>query len=318
MVVRPVADDFQLALDDEQVGIPRGGTALIPVTITRKGYRGPIALDVRGVRADVGITVLATTVPDGQTNGVVGLKAATDSAFPARDVQVVGKGKDGRTVAASKTIVFAQQTIVTPGFGMSGTIPSYARTFVSLTAAVTRPGPILLNPGTAKVVVPRGSTVEVPIRVVRTGKEKKAFQLAALSPPPGLSVAASPIGASATSVLVKVTAAPAAPLGPLMVALIAQDPGRAGAEAPPGRRQRHRGRRTTPADRHDHVRRRGGPTRASFTDKTAHTHTREVAPVNPVIWKSIVQKWAAPNAFSSNPHSSTVDQAQLSEFADGG
>ena len=150
VVVKPVETAFQLALDDEQVAIPRGGTALIPVTVTRAGYNGPIALDVIGVPADGGVTVLPSTVPAGQTSGVVGLKAAADSPFDAREVQVVGKGDDGQTVAASRTIVFAQQTISTPGFGMAGTIPSYARPFVSLTAAVTRPGPIVLNPEASK------------------------------------------------------------------------------------------------------------------------------------------------------------------------
>ena len=66
---------------------------------------------------------------------------------------------------------------------MGGTIPSYARPFVSLTAAVTRPGPILLNHEASKIVVPQGSTVEVPLRVVRTVEEKKTYKLTALSPP---------------------------------------------------------------------------------------------------------------------------------------
>jgi hypothetical protein len=231
LVVTPVEHDFQLSLDDDQVGIPRGGTALIPVTVTRKGYRGPIALDVRGVRADDRITVIPGTVPAGQTSGVVGLKAAADGAFLAHEVQVVGTGEEGRTVAASRTIVFAQQTIATPGFGMSGTIPSYARPFVSLTAVVTRPGPILLDVVGAKIVVPRGGTVELPVQVVRIVKEKKAYALAALSPPPGLSMAASPIGAGATSATVKVTAAADAPLGPSVLALVAQDPSRRAAPA---------------------------------------------------------------------------------------
>ena len=56
-------------------------------------------------------------------------------------MQGLGKGENGQTVAASQTIVFAQQTISTPGFGMAGTIPSYTRPFISLTAAVIKPGP---------------------------------------------------------------------------------------------------------------------------------------------------------------------------------
>ena len=195
VVVTPVETGFQLTLADEEVAIPRGGTALIPVTVTRTGYNGPIALDVLGVPAEGGVTVLPGTVPAGQTGGVVGLKAAAESTFEAREVQVVGKGKEGQTVAASRTIVFAQQTISTPGFGMAGTIPSYTRPLVSLTSAVIRPGPILLNPEVSKLVVPQGSMVEVPLQVVRTTGAEKKYKLAALSPPTGLSVAELEIGA---------------------------------------------------------------------------------------------------------------------------
>jgi hypothetical protein len=222
VVVKPVETAFQLALNDEQVAIPRGGTALISVSVTRTGYNGPIALDVIGVPAEGGVTVLPSTVLAGQTSGVVGLKAAAESTFNAREVQVVGKGDDGQAVAASKSIVFAQQTISTPGFGMSGTIPSYARPMVSLTSAVTRPGLILLNHEASKAVVPQGSIVEFPLQVVRTIKEKTKYKLSALSPPTGLSVAELEIGETGTSATVKVTAAADAPLGQLMVSLVAR------------------------------------------------------------------------------------------------
>jgi hypothetical protein len=233
MVVTPVETGFQLALDDDKLAIPRGGTALIPVTVTRTGYNGPIALDVFGVPAEAGVTVLPGSVPAGQTSGVVGLKAAAGSTFEAREVQVVGKGNEGQTVAASRTIVFAQQTISTPGFGMAGTIPSYTRPLVSLTSAVIKPGPILLNPEVSKLVVPQGSAVEVPIQVVRstTAEKEQKYKLAPLSPPTGLSVAEREIGATGTSATVKVTAAADAPLGPLVVGLVAQAPSQGGAPA---------------------------------------------------------------------------------------
>jgi hypothetical protein len=231
VVVTPVETGFQLALDDDNVAIPRGGTALIPVTVTRAGYNGPIALDVLGVPAEDGVTVLPGTVPAGQTSGVVGLKAAAGSTFEAREVQVVGKGMEGQTVAASRTIVFAQQTISTPGFGMAGTIPSYTRPLVSLASAVIKPGPILLNPEASKLVVPQGSAVEVPIQVVRTTGADTKYKLVAMSPPTGLSVAELEIGATGTRATVKLTAAADAPVGPLVVGLVAQAPSQGGAPA---------------------------------------------------------------------------------------
>jgi hypothetical protein len=222
VVVKPVATAFELALDDDQVAIPRGGTAVIPVTAMRTGYSGPIALDIVGIPPDCGLTVVPGVVPAAGTSGVVALRAAADSKFEAREVQVLGKGDDGRTVAASSTIVFAQQTISTPGFGMAGTIPSYARPIVSLAAALAIPGKIMLNQKESKALVPQGSTVDVPLEVVRTTKEKTKYKLSALSPPTGLKTLESDLGDTETKAMFKVTAAPDAPLGVFMVALVAQ------------------------------------------------------------------------------------------------
>jgi hypothetical protein len=229
VVVEPVEQAFRLVLNDDHVAIPRGGAALIPVTVLRGGYSGSIALEILGVPTGSGVTVFPGNVPAGQSSGVVGLKAAAETTFDPCDVQVVGKGEDGQAVAASQMIVFAQQTISTPGFGMGGTIPSYARPFVSITAAVTRAGAILLNPGAWKLVVPQGGTVEVLLQVVRITREKTRYTLAAVSPPTGLSVAESEIGVAATSATVRVTASADAPLGPLMVGLVARARDRAGA-----------------------------------------------------------------------------------------
>jgi hypothetical protein len=221
LVVQPADTAFRLTLGDDAVAIPRGGTALIPVTITRNGYSGPIELDVRGLPAGRGVSAISGTVPDGLTAGVVGVKADAGAAFDVGDVQVVGKGQDGRAVAASRTIVFAEQTISTPGFGMSGTIPSYARPFHSLTAAVVRPGPIVLDPEMSRVVLPQGDTIEIPLRVVRTASEKAKYALDASALPTGLRVAASEIGDTSTRIAAKVTAAADAPLGAVTIGLVA-------------------------------------------------------------------------------------------------
>ena len=231
LVVKPVETAFQLTLGDEDVPIPRGGTALVPVTVTRGGYNGPIMLDILGIPVGSGVTAVPGTVPAGQAMGVVGLKADAGSTFDARDVQVVGRGDDGQPVTASRTIVFAHQTISTPGFGMGGTIPSYARPFVSLTAAVTRPGPIVLNPGATNLAVPHGGTIEIPLEIARNGTARGTaeYQLGALSPPTGLTVAATEISEASTRVSVKVTAAADAPLGRLTIGLVAQAPRPGGA-----------------------------------------------------------------------------------------
>jgi hypothetical protein len=225
VVIKPVATAFDLAIEQPQIAIPKGGTALVPVTVTRAGYNGPIALDVVGVPTDCGVTAVSGAVPAGQNSGVVGLRAAADSKFNVQELQIVGKGSDGRTVAAVSTVVFAQQTISTPGFGMAGTIPSYARPMVSLTSALAPPGKITLDQVETKALVPQGNTIEIPLQVVRTVKEKTKYKLTALSPPTGLSAAESELGDSESIAKVKVTAAADAPLGAFMVALVAEPVG---------------------------------------------------------------------------------------------
>jgi hypothetical protein len=225
LIVEPAEAAFQLTLNDDQVALPRGGTALIRVNIARGGYAGPIDLDIRGLAPGGGVTAIAGVIPAGQALGLVGLKADAASRFDTQDIQVVGKGSSGQAVVAARTIVFAQQTSSVPGFGMTGTIPGYWRPFVSLTAAVTRPGPIALYAGEAKLVVPQGGTVEVPVHIVRDGAVTANYQIVALAPPTGLSVTRSEVGESTTSAAVRVTAAADAPLGPLTLGLVATPAG---------------------------------------------------------------------------------------------
>jgi hypothetical protein len=222
LVVEPAATGFRLTLDDGQVAVPRGGTALIPVTVSRSGYDGPIALDIRGVPEGSGLTVLPGIVPAGQTGGAVGLQAAYESGPEVREIQVIGRGDDGQTVVAAGTTVFAQQTMKVPGFGMSGTIPSYTRPLVSLTAAVIRPGPILLRPMTPKLTVAQGSAVEAPLQIVRMTEGEGSYKIVAVALPSGLNIDEAEVGASATTAKVRVTAAADAPLGPVRLGLVAR------------------------------------------------------------------------------------------------
>jgi hypothetical protein len=225
LIVEPAEVAFQLTLEDDQVAIPRGGTALIRVNIARGGYAGPIDLDIRGLAPRGGVTAIPGVIPAGQALGLVGLKADPASRFDTQEIQVVGKGSSGQAVAASRTTVFAQQTMSTPGFGMTGTIPGYWRRFVSLTAAVTGPGPIALYAGEAKVVVHQGGTVEVPVHIVREGAATAKYQIVALAPPLGLSVTSLELGESTSLAAARVTAAADAPLGPLTLGLVATSVG---------------------------------------------------------------------------------------------
>ena len=194
LIVQPVAASFQLTTDEDHVPIPRGGTALVSVVATRAGYNGPIALDVIGVPENSGVTVLAGTIPAGQTGGVVGLKAALDSTFGTRDVQVVGRGEDGQVVCG------VQDDRFRPADDLDTRL-RHGRDDPQLRTADGQPH---LGGDQARPDHPesrgvqgcgaQGGTVEVPLQVVRTDQEKAKYKLSAMSPPTGLSVGRSEIG----------------------------------------------------------------------------------------------------------------------------
>ena len=221
------ASTFRLAFEDEQINIPRGGTGLIPITVTRAGYDGPITLEIADLPAEAGVTVLPGTVPAGQSVGVVGLRASSASTFEVQELQVVGEGGEGQSAVASKKVVFAEQQATGSGFGQSGGLPSHVRPSVSIAAAVAAPGPILLEPEATKIVVPQGATIDVPIRIVRTVEPKGKLTLAALPLPDGLTISDSEIDETATPAAIRITAAKA-PLGPVSIGLVARSVSREG------------------------------------------------------------------------------------------
>ncbi|MHC5544711.1 hypothetical protein ACYOEI_41290, partial [Singulisphaera rosea] len=222
LVVEPAVPSFRLALDDWQVSVPRNGLALIPVTVTRSGYEGPISLDVQGIAEGTGLSAVPATVPAGHARGILALKAGAEGTSQVQELQVVGKGEDGRVVVASGSVVFAKQTMADPGFGMSGTIPSYSRPVLSLVAAMAKASPIRLVPTAERLAVTRGGSVEATLKVERTGNDRATYKVVALAPPTGLSVAEAKIGEDTSSITLKISVAKDAPVGSIPLGLVVQ------------------------------------------------------------------------------------------------
>src|SRR5690606_36794464 len=118
--VEPTGSALRLAFEDEQINIPSAGTALTPLPVARAGYEGANAMVISDLPADDGVTAMRGTVPAGQSVSVVGLRASPGSTFDVRELQVVVEGDDGRSVVATKAIVFAEQQATGSGFGQSG------------------------------------------------------------------------------------------------------------------------------------------------------------------------------------------------------
>jgi hypothetical protein len=233
VVVTPDQPGFQLALLDEQFAVPRGGVSLLKVAITRRGYEGAIAFEVVGLPADGGVTALPSVAGPRSSEAVIPFRASANATFSGGDVQIIGRGDHGPVVTASKTIVFAEQTIADSGFGIGGTIPSYTRPSVSLALAVCRPGPIEVAVEPKTYLVPQGTTVDVPLQVTRSHGDKKIYKVAAIAPPTGLNVAELELDPNRVNATAKLTAAPDMRLGDTAVGLALQTPAPAG----PGRRR---------------------------------------------------------------------------------
>ena len=220
IVVEPIAPTFDVKMAEAQVSIPKGGTAAVPVTITRRGYTGPITLTV--LEPPPGLVVRPGTIPDGQAAGALTVSAAADAAFGAVELKVVGQGVTpaGPIVRpAEKLVIFAQQSVAQP---VAVTVPTNDLTFTTLAAAPALPGAVSLDAPAGPVEVVHGYGAPVPIKVTRTPGADGALAITPLPLSGGLAVPAANLPEKAAEVAVPVNAAVESPLGKVSVALTAK------------------------------------------------------------------------------------------------
>lgn len=196
LTVEPVVPTFDVALNDAQISIPKGGSAAVPIAITRKGFDGPITLDLAAPVP--GLTVRPGTVAAGKADGYLTISAAADAPFDRGDLQIVGRGQGAAgpiVVEASKLHAFAQQ----------GTLPTNVQTTFGLPAAIALPLPLTVDtPATVDVV--HGFGGPVPIKLTRPKGAEGALAVTIAPPavapptppPPAISMAALSIGDKAT------------------------------------------------------------------------------------------------------------------------
>jgi hypothetical protein len=211
IVVTPADQGFTLALNDTQVSIPKGGTAAVAVTVTRKGYNGPITLKV--VNLPAGLTVRPGQIAEGQTAGLFTVSAAADSALDAVTLDVVGEGQGANgpfVVKADKAVVFAQQS----------TLPTNTLTLVGLAAAPSKPQGVALETPAESIEVAHGFGATVAVKAVRDKDANGELAVSLLTPPPGLAVPSAKIGEKDAEGTVTVNTAAESPLGQVTVVLV--------------------------------------------------------------------------------------------------
>ena len=208
--VTPITPDVELTLDDDQVSVPKGGTASVGVTVVRRGYTGPIALKV--VDPPAGLSVRPGTIAEGQLLGAFSISAAPDAKFDPTPLKVVGEipGPDGPVqIAASKTIVFAQQA----------TIPTNFQPFAGLAAAPASPFPVRLETPDGPIEVAHGCGVPVVVKAVRDKGADAALPLTTLPLPPGLTVPAVSIAEKKNEATLAINTAIEHPIGTVSIAI---------------------------------------------------------------------------------------------------
>jgi hypothetical protein len=211
--VEPVFPTFELRLDDAQASIPKGGSVALDLTVTRKGYNGPITVDVPNLPK--GLTVRKGQIAEGQLLGVVTLTAAPDASFGVVHLDVVGEGKgaDGPIIVkATKPLIFAQQA----------NLPTNVVWQTGVPAAPASPEPLVFETPSEPVEVPHGGEAKVLVRVVRPSGAESAIDLATLPLPPGLTATAAKIIEKTSEAKVTIACAPETALGGITIAVTAK------------------------------------------------------------------------------------------------
>ncbi len=214
LVVEPADPGFDVVLNDAQISVPRGGTAHIPVTVTRRDFGGPITLNV--VDPPAGLTVRPGIVAAGQAVGVLSVSAASDAGFGPIELAVVGQadGPGGPLkTKAAKTLVYASQSNLPVNYGEQ----------VGLPAAPAQPEPLTLDAPSDPVEVVHGIGGTVSVKAERKDDSAKVeLTLAPLPLPKGVAVPEVKVAPDAASADVAVSVGADASLGRVDLALVAR------------------------------------------------------------------------------------------------
>lgn len=209
--VKPVTPTFALAASSDNINIAQGGTAIITVNATRKGYNGPIAVGLENPPA--GVAAVPTIIGPGANSVVLSVTTTPDAAgskvFPVR---VVGTGQNGEatiTVAATTNDALKAQW---------ANMPWHPVALVESVAVGVGPKPnFVLKTEPATVVF--GRNLKTTFKVIAQRNDGFTEEIAlAMTPektgvPAGITADVKPIAKDANEAVVTLTANDKAALG---------------------------------------------------------------------------------------------------------
>jgi hypothetical protein len=159
LTVEPAAADFQVHQPLAEVNVPRGGTAVLTVPVTRRGYNGAIQLAVPNL--PTGITAAGGQVPEGAGDGVLTLTASPKAKLPEG---VAWLRFEGRATAEGHSLTRrAEQRVV---LNAAPDATPVVLTFHQFALALTGPDPINVQ-GPKAVELVKGYPATVPVAVGR-------------------------------------------------------------------------------------------------------------------------------------------------------
>ena len=208
---------FDLAVEGDGLSVPVGGTAILPVVATRRGYNGAISLQIDGLPDAV--QAMPTTIGSGQTRGHISLTLPdSDATLDLTNVEVFGTadvGGDVLRVNASSTDWLRGK------WNNLAVVPLIAQR--SLMAQSVPAGKIALLIEPAEVVFGPDLKAHVNVRVRRAdgldGDVALATNPAKDALPKEISLQVKPIPKNADSVALQFSGTSKAPLGPFSIVL---------------------------------------------------------------------------------------------------
>ena len=211
--VGPAGPAFDLAPNESQIAVPRGGTASVGLAVARRGYNGPIL--VRLADPPPGFSFRPARIADGQLVGALTVSAAPDAPDGVVALAVVGETPEKGAASvrnAVKSVVFARQA----------NLPTSELTQDTLPAAAVPARAVTVDAPEAPLDVAHGLGANVALKVVRTGDAAGALEVKPAEPlPPGLAAAPSKIAEKADGGSITLNTTFDLPRGAVTVALAA-------------------------------------------------------------------------------------------------